>query len=146
MWTVFEVFIEFVMGLLLFLCFCFFDLEACGILALRPGIEPAHLVLKGRVSTTGPPRKSHIGLILTCVWISGFTSVFCFRQQQQNLLTLNSCQWCDWGTEKTNSWQPYYISWVLRLTFTVNLQFKFYHDVFSDYGIDKIFLIFLVHF
>ena len=38
--------------------FCFFGLEACGILAPRPGIEPAPSALEGEVITTGPPGKS----------------------------------------------------------------------------------------
>ena len=43
-------------------CFCFmiwfFGHEACGILAPRPGIEPAPPALEGEVLTTGPPGKS----------------------------------------------------------------------------------------
>ena len=43
-------------------CFCFtfwfFGPEACGILAPRPGIEPASSALEGEVLTTGPPGKS----------------------------------------------------------------------------------------
>ena len=56
----FKVFIEFVTILLLFflMFFCFFGLEARGILAPRPGIEPAPPVLEGKVLTTGPPGKS----------------------------------------------------------------------------------------
>ena len=38
--------------------FWFFGREACGILAPRPGIEPAPLALEGEVLTTGLPRKS----------------------------------------------------------------------------------------
>ena len=38
--------------------FWFFGREACGILAPRPGIEPAPPALEGEVLTTGPPRKS----------------------------------------------------------------------------------------
>ena len=38
--------------------FCFFDREACGILAPRPGIKPAPPALEGEVLTTGPPGKS----------------------------------------------------------------------------------------
>ena len=38
--------------------FWFFGREACGILAPRPGIEPAPPALEGEVSTTGPPGKS----------------------------------------------------------------------------------------
>ena len=55
MWTIFKVFIEFVTVLLLF---WFFGREACGILAPRPGIEPAPPALEGEVLTTGPPGKS----------------------------------------------------------------------------------------
>ena len=38
--------------------FWFFDHEACGILVPWPGIEPAHLVLEGKVLPTGSPGKS----------------------------------------------------------------------------------------
>ena len=38
--------------------FWFFGQEACGILASRPGIEPAPPALEGEVLTTGPPGKS----------------------------------------------------------------------------------------
>ena len=41
--------------------FWFFGLEACGIEAPRPGIEPALPALDGKVLTTGPPRKSLSG-------------------------------------------------------------------------------------
>ena len=59
MWTIFKVFIEFVTILLLFyVFFWFFGHEACGILAPRPGIEPAPPALEGEVLTTGPPGKS----------------------------------------------------------------------------------------
>ena len=37
--------------------FWFFGLEACGILAFRPGIEPTTLALEGEVLTYGPPGK-----------------------------------------------------------------------------------------
>ena len=43
-------------------CFCFmfwfFGLKACGILAPRPGIDPAPPALESKVLTTGPPGKS----------------------------------------------------------------------------------------
>ena len=38
--------------------FWFFGCEACGILAPKPGTEPASPALKGDVLTTGPPGKS----------------------------------------------------------------------------------------
>ena len=39
-------------------CFCFgFCHEICGRLASRPGIEPSHPGLEGKVLTTGPPGK-----------------------------------------------------------------------------------------
>ena len=40
--------------------FCFFDLEACGILASWPGIDPAPPALEGEVLTTGLPGKFSI--------------------------------------------------------------------------------------
>ena len=60
-------------------CFCFiswfFGLEACGILAPQPGIEPTHhppalphhMALEGKVLTTEPPGKSPIVIF----WIIG---------------------------------------------------------------------------
>ena len=57
MWTIFKVFIEFVTKLLCFM-FWFFGCKACGILAPRPGIEPASPALESEVLTPGPPRKS----------------------------------------------------------------------------------------
>ena len=54
-------FIKSILNLLQY-CFGFtfwtFGLEACGILTLCPGIEPALSVLEGGVLTTGPPGKS----------------------------------------------------------------------------------------
>ena len=38
--------------------FCSFGHEACGILALLPGIEPAPSAVEGEVLTTGLPEKS----------------------------------------------------------------------------------------
>ena len=38
--------------------FCSFGSEVCGILAPRPGIEPAPPTLEDEVLTTGPPGKS----------------------------------------------------------------------------------------
>ena len=57
MWTIFKVFMN-----LLQYCFCFmfwfFGLEACGILAPTPGMEPTPPALEGEVFTTGPPGKT----------------------------------------------------------------------------------------
>ena len=57
MWTIFEVFIEFV-TILLLMFMLFVDPEACGILVLRSGTESVTLALKGGVLTTGPPGES----------------------------------------------------------------------------------------
>ena len=57
MWIIFKVIIEFVTILLLF-CFSFLGHKACGILAPRPGIRPAHTALEGEVLITGLPGKS----------------------------------------------------------------------------------------
>ena len=54
MWTIFKVFSEFVTVLLLLYVLGFWGPEACGMLAFRPGIEPAPPSLKGRVLSTGP--------------------------------------------------------------------------------------------
>ena len=53
-WTILKVFTEFVIILFLFYIF---GHEACGILAPRPGIEPAPL--EGKVLTPGLLGKSH---------------------------------------------------------------------------------------
>ena len=42
MLAIFKVFIEFVTTLLLFYIVAFFGCKACGVLAPKPGIEPAH--------------------------------------------------------------------------------------------------------
>ena len=57
MWTIFKVFIEFVMILILFYVLVF-GLEACGIIAPQPGIEPTPYALEGEILTTGPLGKS----------------------------------------------------------------------------------------
>ena len=71
MWTIFKVFIEFVTILLLCYVFGFFWPEACGILAPRPGIEPAPPALEGEVLTTGLPGKSlsHLFYLWFCICI-----------------------------------------------------------------------------
>ena len=53
MWTVFKVFIEFVVILL-----CFGSLRHVGILAPGVGIEPTPPALEGEVLTTGPPGRA----------------------------------------------------------------------------------------
>ena len=53
MWTIFKVFNEFVIRLLLFHVLFFWPSSASW-----PGIEPTAHVLKGKVLTTGPPGKS----------------------------------------------------------------------------------------
>ena len=68
MWTILNVFIEFVAILplfLLLLLFCFLA-EACRILASQPGIEPVPSALEGKVLTTGSPGKSP----WRCSWLS----------------------------------------------------------------------------
>ena len=57
-WTIFKVLIEFVCYNIASVLFRFFGPEACGVLAPRPGIEPAPAALEGEVLTTGPPGKS----------------------------------------------------------------------------------------
>ena len=66
---------------LLHYCCCFmswlFGCKACGILALRPGIESAQTALRGEVPTTGPSGKSPSRDILTLfidgIWGSHLT-------------------------------------------------------------------------
>ena len=57
MWTILKVFIEFVTKLLLLFMFWFFGIQACGLLAPWPGMEPAPPVLEGEVLTTKPARE-----------------------------------------------------------------------------------------
>ena len=47
--------------------FWFFGLEAHGILASQPGIEPRTPALEGKVLTTGPPGESLEGLFVVAV-------------------------------------------------------------------------------
>lgn len=42
--------------------------EVCGVLAPRPGIEPALPALEGEISTTGPLGKHHTDVLL-CLWV-----------------------------------------------------------------------------
>ena len=60
MWTIFKVFIEFVIISFLFYIFGFFGHKACWILAPQPGIKPTPPALEGKVLTTGPPGKPPI--------------------------------------------------------------------------------------
>ena len=57
MWTILEVFIEFI-TILLPLCFGYFGQEACEILAPWPVFEPAPSALEGEVLTTEQQGKS----------------------------------------------------------------------------------------
>ena len=70
----FQVFIAFVTILLLY-CFMlwFFGLEASGISAPRPGIEPAPPALKGKILTTGLPGKSPDFIFYTLFLRMGLT-------------------------------------------------------------------------
>ena len=58
MWTIFKVFIEFLIILHLFYVLVLGGLEAHGILAPWPGIKPSPPAQEGEVSTTGSPGKS----------------------------------------------------------------------------------------
>ena len=53
MWTIFKVFIAFVIILLLFYVLVLGH-KACGISSPQPGIEPGPPALEGKVLTTGP--------------------------------------------------------------------------------------------
>lgn len=63
MWTIFKVFSEFVIKLLVLRFGFFFGQEACGHVVPRPGIELVLPALEGRVLTTGPPGKSPTELV-----------------------------------------------------------------------------------
>ena len=67
MWTIFKVFLEFVKILLLLFMFCFFGIEACGILVPWPGITSTAPALEGEVLTTGPPGQSLDGSLFKVI-------------------------------------------------------------------------------
>jgi len=85
-WWLFKVFTEFV-TILLVLCFAF-CLQACGILVLQPGIEPAPRAVEGKVLTTGQPGRSspssslslHFPSFSLKDWLSGFKYQFSYFQ------------------------------------------------------------------
>ena len=56
MWTILNIFIEFVTALLLFYVLVFWPRSMWGLSC--PGIDPAPLSLEGEVLTTGPPGES----------------------------------------------------------------------------------------
>ena len=62
MWTIFKVFIEFVIALFLLFAFLLFGHEACGILVPQVGIEPTPLALEREIFTTGLPGRSRVEL------------------------------------------------------------------------------------
>ena len=68
MWIIFKVYIEFVTILLLLFMFWFCGLQACGIAASRPGVEPTSPALEGEVLTTGLPRKFLFPHFLNLNW------------------------------------------------------------------------------
>ena len=47
----------------------FFGHKACGILAHRPGAEPAPFALEGKVLTTGPPRESLMLIFFNSIFL-----------------------------------------------------------------------------
>ena len=67
MWTIFKVFIEFVILLLLFYILDFW-LQGIRILAPRPRIKPALPTLEGEVLTSGPPAKSQSVKVKSVSW------------------------------------------------------------------------------
>ena len=81
MWTISKVFTEFVTILLLYVLV--FGHETCGILATRPGIEPAPPALEGEVLTTGLPGKSLYFLITYSIRIIGSVT---FQTQLDGIL------------------------------------------------------------
>ena len=64
MWTIFEVFIEFITILLHFMSW-FFGYKACGILTPQPGIKPIPAALESEILTTGLPGKSPASFLIT---------------------------------------------------------------------------------
>ena len=87
MWTIFEVFFEFVTMLFLFyVLFClfvFFHCKACGIFASWPRIQLALPALEGKVLTTGPPGKSPILKILNVQDTSCILCSMCLKGNLQ---------------------------------------------------------------
>ena len=77
MWTIFKVFTKFVTVLLLFCVLVFLALEACGILALWPGIEPSFLT--SGVQSFQPldhQQRLHNCIALKINFASGFPHFF----------------------------------------------------------------------
>ena len=77
--TIFKVFVEFVTILLLFFMFWFFGLEACGILAPWPRIQPTTPVLEVELLISRLPGKSldHFGSLWNlslCTWLTSVSS------------------------------------------------------------------------
>ena len=76
MQAIFKAFIEFFTILLQF-CVLVFGLEACGILAPRPGIKYSPSALEGEVLTTGTPLRYPKFLVLN---FQSFKFAFPYKQ------------------------------------------------------------------
>ena len=95
--------------------FWFFDCKACGILASRPGIEPAAPAMEGEVLTTGPPEKCpHYSLIwprqlgTTVVVTLGAAAVYELGRGRVFRASTGRRAWC------TASWQQQLLDFGVR--------------------------------
>ena len=100
MWSIFKVFIDFVIILLLLFMFWSAGREACGISVPQPAIKPAPPVLEGDVLTTGPPGKSlHLfSRTVLCLFLSLSLSLF--------TETLRTWRKCKEGNQKAATTKP----------------------------------------
>ena len=123
MWTIYNVFIEFVIILLLFFfIFWFFGCESCEILAPQPGIEPAFPALEGEVLTTGLPGKS-LTTILTHFPVFRQTCGFQPRQWEGNIDTLTQTQLKNpWRVQTDRAEPRLFAVWLLFLKPSVERQ------------------------
>ena len=94
MWTIFSLY-QICYDIASVLCFVFFfGLEACGILAFWPGIEPKPPALEGKVLTTGLLGKSWRDiLILEVIVIGAIWSFFVIVVQSLSCVQLFATAW-----------------------------------------------------
>ena len=108
MWTIFlKSLLNLLQYCFFFLMFWFFGSEARGILAPRPGIEPAPPVLEGEVLTTGRPGKSLTHLFSSCNLApsslsredaqTGFVKLKCKQMMQMAQRSSDTCPRACWG-------------------------------------------------
>ena len=82
--------------------FCFFGHEACGILALRPGIQPTPPALEGDILTSGPPGKS----LYCCVHAQLLSCVRLFVTPARGHRLQPARLRCPWGFSRQEPCPP----------------------------------------